>query len=134
MDSEFLSAESESDVGEEAFVSNAYASQDAESKRSRTLDDRDTPLQRVAYNTTNASGSSTIPVQTPPPATQQSSTSELDLSIFIALISPLGNWITGGDHVRDLLLIALLVFYLHQLITGESINTCASIQMTSKHV
>ncbi|TDL26816.1 hypothetical protein BD410DRAFT_470751 [Rickenella mellea] len=39
-----------------------------------------------------------------------------DMSIIIALASPLGQWLTGGDHVKNLILILLLVFYLHQLI------------------
>ena len=41
---------------------------------------------------------------------------EFDLSVVVALVSPIGNWLTGGDHVKNLLLILLLVFYLHQII------------------
>ncbi|KAF9238459.1 hypothetical protein BU15DRAFT_88321 [Melanogaster broomeanus] len=41
---------------------------------------------------------------------------EFDLSVMLALVSPIGNWLTGGDHVKNLLLILLLVFYLHQII------------------
>ncbi|KAJ7019732.1 hypothetical protein C8F04DRAFT_1275954 [Mycena alexandri] len=36
--------------------------------------------------------------------------------VLIALAPPLGNWLTGGDHLKDLLLVLLLVFYLHQLV------------------
>ncbi|KAJ7156229.1 hypothetical protein C8R46DRAFT_1040767 [Mycena filopes] len=36
--------------------------------------------------------------------------------VLIALAPPLANWLTGGDHLKDLLLVLLLVFYLHQLI------------------
>ncbi|KAL4071304.1 hypothetical protein V8B97DRAFT_1871274 [Scleroderma yunnanense] len=41
---------------------------------------------------------------------------EFDLSVMVALASPVGNWLTGGDHVKNLFLILLLIFYLHQLI------------------
>ncbi|TFY59637.1 hypothetical protein EVJ58_g5665 [Rhodofomes roseus] len=49
---------------------------------------------------------------------ERSSTSwaDLDLSIIVACVSPVGNWLTGGDHIKNLFLIILLVFYLHQLI------------------
>ncbi|KAF9555959.1 hypothetical protein CPC08DRAFT_726032 [Agrocybe pediades] len=43
---------------------------------------------------------------------------EFDLAVVVALVSPIGNWLTGGDHVKNLLLIVLLVFYLHQIIEG----------------
>ncbi|KAF7984585.1 hypothetical protein HWV62_13815 [Athelia sp. TMB] len=49
----------------------------------------------------------------PPPA---SSWADLDLSVALALAAPVGQWLTGGDHVKNLFLVALLVFYLHQLI------------------
>ncbi|KAH8101259.1 hypothetical protein BXZ70DRAFT_1007640 [Cristinia sonorae] len=41
---------------------------------------------------------------------------DLDLSLVVALISPIGNWLTGSDHIKNLFLILLLIFYLHQLI------------------
>lgn len=44
---------------------------------------------------------------------------EFDVSLVLALVSPIGNWLTGGDHVKNLLLILLLIFYLHQIIEGE---------------
>lgn len=47
-----------------------------------------------------------------------SSWTDLDLSIVVALASPVGNWLTGGDHLKTILLVALLVYYLHQLIHG----------------
>ena len=43
---------------------------------------------------------------------------EFDLAVVVALVSPLGNWLTGTDHVKNLLLMVLLVFYLHQIIEG----------------
>jgi hypothetical protein len=44
---------------------------------------------------------------------------EFDLAVVVALVSPLGQWLTGGDHVKNLLLIFLLIFYLHQIIESE---------------
>ncbi|KAG2114413.1 hypothetical protein DEU56DRAFT_874313 [Suillus clintonianus] len=41
---------------------------------------------------------------------------EFDLSVILALVSPIGNWLTGGDHVKNFLLVLLLIFYLHQII------------------
>ncbi|KAI0087562.1 hypothetical protein BDY19DRAFT_1058046 [Irpex rosettiformis] len=41
---------------------------------------------------------------------------DLNMSIIVALISPIGNWLTGSDHVKHLCLLLLLVYYLHQLI------------------
>ncbi|KAF9468461.1 hypothetical protein BDZ94DRAFT_1184174 [Collybia nuda] len=41
---------------------------------------------------------------------------EFDLAVVVALVSPIGNWLTGGDHIKNLLLIILLIFYLHQII------------------
>lgn len=47
---------------------------------------------------------------------------DLDVSMIIALLSPVGNWLTGSDHVKNLLLLLLLVFYLHQLIEGAYLD------------
>ncbi len=44
--------------------------------------------------------------------------SDIDLSLVVALVSPIGNWLTGSDHVKNLFLILLLIFYLHQLVEG----------------
>ncbi|EKM52528.1 uncharacterized protein PHACADRAFT_149253 [Phanerochaete carnosa HHB-10118-sp] len=41
---------------------------------------------------------------------------DLDPTMVVALVSPIGNWLTGSDHVKNLLLLLLLIFYLHQLI------------------
>ncbi|KAI0799783.1 hypothetical protein BC629DRAFT_1591930 [Irpex lacteus] len=53
-----------------------------------------------------------------PQPQQQSSRSwtDLNMSILVALISPIGNWLTGSDHVKHLCLLLLLIYYLHQLI------------------
>ncbi|KAM5538804.1 hypothetical protein V8D89_007526 [Ganoderma adspersum] len=51
-----------------------------------------------------------------PPPKKVGSWTDLDLSIIVALVSPIGNWLTGGDHIKNLFLIILLIFYLHQII------------------
>ncbi|KAJ7438662.1 hypothetical protein B0H11DRAFT_2293778 [Mycena galericulata] len=38
------------------------------------------------------------------------------LPVLLALAPPIGNWLTGGDHVKNLLLLLLLVLYLPQLV------------------
>ena len=43
---------------------------------------------------------------------------ELDLSVMIALIAPLVNWLTGSDHLKSLFLVLFLIIYLHQLVQG----------------
>ena len=55
--------------------------------------------------------------------TDKRSWSDLDLSLVVALVSPIGNWLTGGDHVKNLFLILLLIFYLHQLIESASLHS-----------
>jgi hypothetical protein len=54
---------------------------------------------------------------------------EFDLSVILALVSPIGNWLTGGDHVKNILLILLLIFYLHQIIEGK----CFVFILKQKH-
>ncbi|KAK0200519.1 hypothetical protein DFS33DRAFT_164012 [Desarmillaria ectypa] len=41
---------------------------------------------------------------------------QFDLAVVAALVSPVGNLLTGGDLVKNLLYILFLLFYLHQLI------------------
>ncbi|KAK0184891.1 hypothetical protein F5146DRAFT_1074004 [Armillaria mellea] len=41
---------------------------------------------------------------------------QFDLAVVAALVSPVGNLLTGGDLVKNLLYIFLLLLYLHQLI------------------
>jgi hypothetical protein len=41
---------------------------------------------------------------------------DLDLSVIIALIAPLVNWLTGSDHLESLFLVLFLIVYLHQLV------------------
>lgn len=63
---------------------------------------------------------STLP-DAPRSSASKSFWTDLDLSIIVAIVSPIGNWLTGGDHIKNLLLIILLIFYLHQLIEGKLI-------------
>ena len=53
---------------------------------------------------------------------------ELDLAVVVALVPPIGNWLTGGDHIKNLLLIVLLIFYLHQIIESTSLSSLFSSQ------
>ncbi|PFH48835.1 hypothetical protein AMATHDRAFT_64510 [Amanita thiersii Skay4041] len=41
---------------------------------------------------------------------------EFDLAVVVALVSPVGHWLTGGDHIKNLFLVVLLIYYLHQII------------------
>ncbi|KAG6915750.1 hypothetical protein DXG01_010017 [Tephrocybe rancida] len=41
---------------------------------------------------------------------------EFDLAVLVALVSPIGNWLTGGDYIKNVFLIMLLLYYLHQII------------------
>ena len=54
------------------------------------------------------------------PATlpEQSTWYQFDTAVLVALASCLGNFLTGGDHLKNILLAGLLVFYLHQIIEG----------------
>ncbi|KAG6827954.1 hypothetical protein H0H87_003286 [Tephrocybe sp. NHM501043] len=52
----------------------------------------------------------------PPPKDPSRAWYEFDLAVVVALVSPIGNWLTGGDHIKNVFLIMLLVFYLHQII------------------
>ncbi|CAK5271003.1 unnamed protein product [Mycena citricolor] len=38
------------------------------------------------------------------------------LPVVLALVPAVGNWFTGGDHIKDVLVFLLLIFYLHQVI------------------
>ncbi|KAG5734673.1 hypothetical protein E4T56_gene18687, partial [Termitomyces sp. T112] len=41
---------------------------------------------------------------------------EFDLAVLVALVSPIGNWLTGGDYIKNVCLIMFIIFYLHQII------------------
>ena len=44
-----------------------------------------------------------------------SASDRMDIPLAVALVPPLGSFLTGGDFLRDLLLFLLLFFYLHQV-------------------
>jgi hypothetical protein len=54
-----------------------------------------------------------------------SSLADLDLSIIIAVIAPLVNWLTGSDQLKNLFLILFLIIYLHQLVQGVLRQSCS---------
>ena len=43
----------------------------------------------------------------------------LDLSLIVALASPVGTLLTGSDYFKNVILLLLLVYYLHQLVEGS---------------
>jgi len=47
---------------------------------------------------------------------------KFDLAVAVALVSPIGNWLAGTDHVKNILLITLLIFYLHQIAESEQLH------------
>ena len=77
------------------------------------------------------------PLKSPPPAVRRGTTSSrplkrtrgnsgsssgswlgYDLSIIVTLVSPIGNILTGSDHIKNILLLLFLIYYLHQLVEG----------------
>ena len=54
-----------------------------------------------------------------------------DLSIIIAIISPIGNMLTGGDHVTNILTLLLLAYYLQQLVEGAQCLMALSDVLTN---
>ncbi|THH17675.1 hypothetical protein EW146_g3175 [Bondarzewia mesenterica] len=71
-------------------------------------------IRRSSFSRTEATRSATPSVPTRPPST--SSWTDLDLSVVVALVAPVGNWLTGNDHIKNLFLVLLLIVYLHQVI------------------
>lgn len=60
--------------------------------------------------------------------TSSSSWFGFDLSIIVALVSPVGNLLTGGDHIKNAFLVLLLIYYLHQLVEGAlAAHECADL-------
>ncbi|KAF8518601.1 hypothetical protein JB92DRAFT_2663672, partial [Gautieria morchelliformis] len=48
-----------------------------------------------------------------------SASNRMDIPLAVALLPPLGSFLTGGDFLRDFLLFLLLFFYLHQVLPWE---------------
>lgn len=89
-------------------------------------DESDSQSQEREASRTRRRSSSSLRAETtlpkPPPAVahdKKSSWTDLDLSVVVALAAPIGNWLTGNDHLKNLFLILLLIIYLHQLIQGR---------------
>jgi len=74
-----------------------------------------TPSARPTVHTRNIRRP-THPKERSPMSPRSRAWYEFDLAVVVALVSPIGNWLTGADHIKNLLLIALLIFYLHQII------------------
>ena len=103
--------------GEELAHARALVAEGSESSESSGQDTQSTLK--------NAEGPSMEKIDFPPwnyqppetrSATKKSFWHDLDLSIIVAIVSPIGNWLTGGDYVKNILIIILLIFYLHQVI------------------
>ena len=43
---------------------------------------------------------------------------EFDWAVLVALVAPACQWLTGGDYIKNLVMLVLLVYYLHQIIEG----------------
>lgn len=43
---------------------------------------------------------------------------EFDWVVLAALVAPACQWLTGGDYIKNLVMLVLLVYYLHQIIEG----------------
>jgi len=50
-------------------------------------------------------------------STDSSASDRMDIPLAVAMIPPLGTFLTGGDFLKDFLLLLLLFFYLHQVCT-----------------
>lgn len=56
----------------------------------------------------------------PPPATESRPWYLPSLAVACALVPPVGNLLTGGDEIRNLIFMVLLMWYLHQIVEGAS--------------
>ncbi|KAI0028107.1 hypothetical protein K488DRAFT_74030 [Vararia minispora EC-137] len=82
-----------------------------------SLESDDEPAKNGGQSSPPSSGPRTRHKAVPPTPTRPSSWADIDPSVLLALAAPIGSWLTGGDHVKNLFLVLLLVIYLHQLIT-----------------
>ncbi|KAG5652717.1 hypothetical protein H0H81_003968 [Sphagnurus paluster] len=87
-------------------------SEDEEDRDEGQSQHRQTPLAQI--NTEN------LPPRDPSEPSPMSPNTrawyEFDLAVVVALVSPIGNWLTGGDYIKNVFLIIMLIFYLHQII------------------
>lgn len=107
-----LAEESFGSVSEGTATEGESDSESTEQDYQEALPSRADVKGKAAASPSGARG----PAAAPPPPKKTGSWTDLDLSIIVALVSPIGNWLTGGDHIKNLFLIILLIFYLHQII------------------
>ena len=98
---------SEDDESPESEYHDAYSPSPDRKGKGRATSPPFTPSRRPPASESKDSASK---------ARRMSSWADLDLSIIVALVSPIGNWLTGGDHIKNVVLIILLIFYLHQIV------------------
>jgi hypothetical protein len=109
--------DSQSESSEEDQEHSANGTEDGVEDAQKTS--TSTPPSRPKLHTRNLRRRSP---QRDPMSPQSRAWYEFDLAVVVALVSPIGNWLTGGDHIKHLLLIALLIFYLHQIIESELLS------------
>ncbi|KAJ3536688.1 hypothetical protein NMY22_g5923 [Coprinellus aureogranulatus] len=117
-DSSPLEYESRAESSEEEKKPKKTAVHKAGSSSSKSQARPQHPPPRPKVNTTSlhSPGTSHWKGEPSPMSPTSRSWYEFDLAVVVALVSPVGNWLTGGDHIKNLLLIVLLIFYLHQII------------------
>ncbi|KAH8112120.1 hypothetical protein DFH11DRAFT_1546096 [Phellopilus nigrolimitatus] len=74
------------------------------------------PTPRFQHRSSRSTGGSHIKQTRGRGSSSGSSWLGYDLSIIVALVSPIGNLLTGSDHIKNILLLLLLIYYLHQLV------------------
>ncbi|KAG6839543.1 hypothetical protein C0991_001713 [Blastosporella zonata] len=110
-----------SDSAKDFSFASDLEGKEAEKERRRrpVLVDSDSEDDIEVFAPVNDDGDVTedTPLAAPPPKRDHSRAwYEFDLAVVVALVSPIGNWLTGGDYIKNVFLIMLLVFYLHQII------------------
>jgi hypothetical protein len=117
---------------DEEVLSDASGSRSSHTSRARSPDSlNSTASSRTARPRSAPYASSTSTDHIPhesesdarrPPRHQKRAWYELDTSILLALLAPVAIWLSGGDHLQNLVLLVVLVLYLHQLIEGLYIS------------
>ncbi len=132
-DSEFEEEDSmvDGDPQDGVFVEARAAASDYSDEYDDETPDRSDKGKGAAHGTRRHNGTQEhAPHHSRHKSEDSRSWSDLDVSMIIALLSPVGNWLTGGDHVKNLFLLLLLVFYLHQLIEGELFSRQFTLLLT----
>lgn len=110
--------DSPSEISEEDKEHSANATEDDEDDEGTRKRSSSTPPSRPTVHTRNLRRRAQR--DRSPMSPKSRAWYEFDLAVVVALVSPIGNLLTGGDHIKHLLLIALLIFYLHQIIESMS--------------